>query len=246
MAPKLPDSANRLAKLAWESILTPHDNGPRSDSRLAIGAATRLWRSRGSTNSGWTGSDADRQREVAELRKAQIHLQLSDTCKASGGGGEHLVYRAKPHDGWLYKATWREGFGFIPGRDESGKWRLLPATPSDYLLRCGIANVVFGDHIRLLCIAQDQTGSYSVPSILTSQPYVLGEPSTPEEICAALMRQGFEPLLKATHRASGLHDTWCRRADHVVICDAVSGNFVTTPDGDVLPIDLPAAFVAKL
>ncbi len=200
----------------------------------------------GSTDQSWSGSNADREAEVAELRTAQVEFTLSSTHQARGGGGEHLVFRREPHDGLIYKATWREQFGFVPGLDARGRWRLFPATPSQYLLRCGLANSVFGDDIRLLAIAQDQAGGSDVPSIVTSQPFVIGSPPDEHEIARYLSALGFQPLPRATHRPSGLHDVWCRREDHLVICDAVSGNFVRTPAGDILPIDLPAALLATL
>ncbi len=204
-----------------------------------------LGRNRSSDQS-WAGGDADREAEVAELREAQVELQLSHTFKARGGGGEHLIFRAEPHDGFIYKATWREQFGFVPGLDARGRWRLLKATPSQYLLRCGLANAVFGDDIQLYAIAQDQAGDSGVPSIITSQPFIVGTPAAEKEIAAYLKKLGFEALPAAAHRPSGLHDVWCRRRDSLVICDAVAGNFVRTPTGEILPIDLPAAVIPGL
>lgn len=180
---------------------------------------------------------------MAELREAQVDLQLSRTFKAGGGGGEHLIYRAEPHDGFIYKATWREQFGFVPGLDARSRWRLLKATPSQYLIRCGLANAVFGDDIQLYAIAQDQVGDSGVPSIITSQPFIVGTPAAKKEIAAYLKKLGFEPLPAAAHRPSGLHDVWWRRRDSLVICDAVAGNFVRTPKGEIVPIDLPAAII---
>lgn len=206
----------------------------------------RLLGRSGSPDQSWAGGHADRQTEVAELRQAQIDLTLSSSHKARGGGGEHLIFRAEPHDGRIYKATWREQFGFVPGFDPRGRWRLLPATPSQYLLRCGLANVVFGDDIRLFAIAQDQAGDSETPSIIISQPFIVGEPPDEHEIADSLRALRFEPLPRAAHRPSGLHDVWCRSDDGLMICDAVSGNFVRTPAGEIVAIDLPAAIVGGL
>lgn len=199
-----------------------------------------------SSDQSWARCDADRETEVAELREAQADLQLSRTFKARGGGGEHLIFRAEPHDGFIYKATWREQFGFVPGLDARGRWRLLKATPSQYLLRCGLANAVFGDDIQLYSIAQDQAGDSVVPSIITSQPFIVGTPAEEKEIVAYLKKLRFEPLPSASHRPSGLHDVWCRHRDSMVICDAVSGNFVRTPKGEIVPIDLPSCILPGL
>lgn len=198
------------------------------------------------TSESRTGGDPDREAEVAELREAQIDLHLSRTFEAAGGGGEHLTYFARKRDGFIYKATWREQYGFVPGLDARGRWRLLKATPSQYFLRCGLANAVFGDDIQLYAITQDQAGDSSVPSIITSQPFIIGTPAKAKDITIYLKKLGFESLPLAVHRPSGLHDVWCRRHDSLVICDAVSGNFVRTPNGDIVPIDLPAAIVPNL
>lgn len=243
---KTADAATELAKRAWQTILFPHDHRPGPNASLATGAAMRLLGRNRSSDQSWAGGDADREAEVAELREAQVELQLSHTFKARGGGGEHLIFRAEPHDGFIYKATWREQFGFVPGLDARGRWRLLKATPSQYLLRCGLANAVFGDDIQLYAIAQDQAGDSGVPSIITSQPFIVGTPAAEKEIAAYLKKLGFEALPAAAHRPSGLHDVWCRRRDSLVICDAVAGNFVRTPTGEILPIDLPAAVIPGL
>jgi hypothetical protein len=199
-----------------------------------------------STDQSWVGGDSDREAEVAELREAQTDLQLSRTFEAAGGGGEHLTFFTRQRDGLIYKATWHEQFGVVPGLDARGRWRLLKATPLQYMLRCGLANAVFGDDIQLYAIAQDQAGDSSVPSIVTSQPFVIGMPATEKDIATYLKKLGFEPLPTAAHRPSGLHDVWCRRRDSLAVCDAVSGNFVRTPNGDIVPIDLPAAILPRL
>lgn len=239
----LSTAALDLAKRAWQSILFPHDHRPGPNASLATGAAMRLLGRNRSSDQSWAGGDSDREAEVAELREAQVDLPLSSSFQARGGGGEHLIFRAEPHDGFIYKATWREQFGFVPGLDARGRWRLLKATPSQYLLRCGLANAVFGDDIQLHAIAQDQAGDSSVPSIVTSQPFIVGTPATEKDISTYLKKLGFEPLPLAAHRPSGLHDVWCRRQDSLVVCDAVSGNFVRTPKADIVPIDLPAAIL---
>lgn len=243
---KTADAATELAKRAWQTILFPHDHRPGPNASLATGAAMRLLGRSQITGASRSGGDADREAEVAELREAQVDLQLSRTFEAAGGGGEHLTFLTRKRDGFIYKATWREQFGFVPGLDARGRWRLLKATPSQYLLRCGLANAVFGDDIQLYAIAQDQAGDSGVPSIITSQPFIVGTPAAEKEITAYLKKLGFEALPAAAHRPSGLHDVWCRRRDSLVICDAVAGNFVRTPTGEILPIDLPAAVIPGL
>lgn len=246
MRVSLNSAATELAKRAWQTILFPHDHRPGPNASLATGAAMRLLGRSQITDQSRSGGDTDREAEMAELREAQTDLHLSRTFEAAGGGGEHLTYLARKRDGFIYKATWREQFGFVPGFDARGRWRLLKATPSQYLLRCGLANAVFGDDIQLYAIAQDQAGDSVVPSIITSQPFIVGTPAAEKEIAAYLKKLGFEPLPAATHRPSGLHDVWCRRRDSMVICDAVAGNFVRTPKGEIVPIDLPACILPGL
>ena len=246
MPAALNESAITLAKRAWQSILFPHDYRPGPNASLAIGAALRLLGRSQGAGASWAGSDKDREAEVAELREAQVEFDFTQGHDPAGGGGEHLTYFAKERDGLIYKATWREQFGFVPKLNDRGKLVLCVASPSEYLLRCGLANVAFGDDIRLLCVAQDQAGGSEFPSIITSQPFIVGEPPDARAIAKHLRALEFRPLPKADHRPSGLHDVWYRRADQVVICDAVAGNFVRTMAGDIVAIDLPAALAADI
>ena len=82
-----------------------------------------------------------------------------------------------------------------------------------------------------------------MPSIITSQPFVIGEPATPDAVRRYLEGLDFIPLPQRRDPVTGLHDVWYRAADQVMICDAVAGNFVQARDGQVAAIDLPAAIV---
>lgn len=237
-------AAVALAKRACESILFAHDHRPGPNASLATGAALRiLGRSQGA-GAGWIGGHTDREAEVAEIRSAQIEFEFTaEGYEPAGGGGEHLTFFRVERDGLIYKATWRDSFGFVPAFDAKDDLVLREATPSEYLLRCGLANVVFGDAIRLMCIAPDQAGQSEVPSIITSQPFVIGSPAEPDVVRRYLESLDFIPLPQRRDPVTGLHDVWYRAADQVMICDAVAGNFVQSPDGQVAAIDLPAAIV---
>ncbi len=236
-------SALALAKRAWESILFTHDNRSRPNACLAKGSALRILSRNGSANQSGTRGDSDREREIHELRKAEVDCILSKNYKAKGGGGEHLVFRTEPPDGLIYKATWREQFGFIPAWDENGDLELRAALPSEYFLRCGLANVVFGDDIQLFCVAQDQVSNSGVPSIITTQPFIVGRPAAREEIVNYLEGLGFFFLGELEQKKSGLHDVWYRQEDQVMVCDAVPGNFVRAQDGTLAAIDLPMSLL---
>jgi hypothetical protein len=241
---KLNSAAIALAKSAWESILFPHDNRSEPNAGLAKNAALRILAASEGPGKSWSGSDASRQREINELRAVEIECSLPKLYQLVGGGGEHLVFTANPPNGLFYKATWHERFGFVPAFDEFGNLELRPATPAEYLLRCGIANVVFGDDIRLHSIVPDQVGNSGIPSIVTSQPFVVGRPAEQEEITAYMQSLGFVCLQTLLDVDTGLHDVWYRPLDQVLVCDAVAGNFVYTEDGIVAAIDLPAAFLS--
>lgn len=240
---QLNPAAVALAKSAWETILFPHDNRPGPNARLAQGAALRILAGIQSPGSGGPRSDADCQREIAALRQAELDFAFSRDYEPTGGGGEHLTFSAIVPDDLIYKATWREQFGFVPDWDGNDDLVLRPASPSEYLLRCGLANVVFGDDIQLMCIAQDQVGSSNVPSIVTSQPFIVGRPAETQEIVAYLEQLGFQSIRSRIHQASGLHDVWYRPDDQVMLCDAVAGNFVCTAEGIVAAIDLPMSLL---
>jgi hypothetical protein len=245
MRTPLNPAAAALAKRAWESILFPHDHRPGPNQSLATGAALRLLSRNGTADQGWVGGYSTCEAEVEEFRQAEVDFHfIREGFRPSGGGGEHLIYRTEPPNGFIYKATWRGQFGFVPDFDERDALVLRPASPMEYLLRCGLANVVFGDAIRLFAVGPDQSGRDGLPSILTQQPFVVGEPPKPKEIRRVMRAHGFLELPHVDASGSGLHDVWYRPEDQVMVCDAVAGNFVRAGNGQVVAIDLPAALVA--
>jgi hypothetical protein len=234
-------AALALANRAWDTILFPHDHRPGPNASLAQSAALRIFTRNGSPDQSRSGGHSTCQREIEDLQDAEVHCVLSENYQPKGGGGEHLVFRTEPPDGLIYKATWRGQFGFIPAWDENDELELRPASPSEYLLRCGLANAVFGDDIQLWCIAQDQAGNSGIPSIVTTQPFIVGRPAEEREIKRYLKSLGFLHFPVKTIDPSGIHDVWYRLEDQVMVCDAVSGNFVYSADGTLAAIDLPMA-----
>jgi hypothetical protein len=105
------------------------------------------------------------------------------------------------------------------------------ATPGDYFERMISANEVFGDGIRFEGIIEgDQS------SIVISQPKVEGSmPEQPEITVHLRDRLGFDRV-----------DTliWYRPSDGLVIGDTKRSNFIQTPDGQIVPIDIAACFAS--
>jgi hypothetical protein len=235
-------TAQALANRAWDTILFPHDHRPGPNARLAQSAALRIFARIQSPGQCRPGSDEACKREIEALHEGEVYYSLAASHEPTGGGGEHLTFSAIPPDEFIYKATWRGQFGFVPAWDEDDDLVLRPALPSEYLLRCGLANAVFGDDIQLHCIAQDQVGNSGIPSIITTQPFIVGRPAEPREIKAYLRALGFLHLQGRDHLTSDLHDVWYRPDDQLMVCDAVSGNFVISSHGDISAIDLPMAF----
>ncbi|MCA1963796.1 MAG: hypothetical protein LDL31_07620 [Prosthecobacter sp.] len=103
------------------------------------------------------------------------------------------------------------------------------ATPAQYLERMVLLNEVFQDGIRLEGIMEGDQ-----PSLIISQPKVAG--TLPEQpAITAFLRD----VLKF-ERVDTL--IWYRPADGLVIGDTKRSNFIQTPDGYILPIDLTARF----
>ena len=169
-AAPLNESAATLASRAWQSILFPHDYQPGPNAGLAIGAALRLLGRREGAGASWAGGDAARQAELDELRDAQIECTLSQNYQARGGGGEHLIFRAEPHDGRIYKATWHEQFGWVPKLNRAGQLRLCPPSglhdvwyrPADQMLVC---DAVAGNFVRT---ADGQLFAIDLPAALVA------------------------------------------------------------------------------
>jgi len=105
------------------------------------------------------------------------------------------------------------------------------ATPAEYLERMIITNEVFGDGIQLEGVIEgDQS------SIVISQPKLEGTMPEQTEITAHLRdKLGFDRV-----------DTliWYRPSDGLVIGDTKRSNFIKTPDGQIVPIDITARFAS--
>lgn len=110
---------------------------------------------------------------------------------------------------------------------------LVPALPLEYLERLLLCNQVFGDDLHLDGVALEEGELV----ILTSQPALIGEPPTCEEIEAFFHRVWFQPLAGLPLGNPGAL-AFYRDLDEVAAFDAHPGNFVKDHSGVILPIDL--------
>ena len=94
-----------------------------------------------------------------------------------------------------------------------------------YLANLSAANRLFGDDIQFHGVLETATG----PSLVTSQPFVVGTAPTPEEVTHWFQANGYQ--------ACG-YNRWHHPESGTEIADAHSGNLIKTADGELVPIDL--------
>jgi hypothetical protein len=148
-------------------------------------------------------------------------------------GGEHVIYNSTEGPQRLFKVTHpgQAGLTIVTHRNSRGEFNsaIGSATPAEYLERMIIANEVFQDAIQLEGIIEgDQS------SIVISQPKLEG--SMPEQV-------EISAHLKDTLKFDRV-DTliWYRPTDGLVIGDTKRSNFIKTPDGQLVPIDIAARY----
>ncbi len=110
---------------------------------------------------------------------------------------------------------------------------MIQALPLEYLERLAIQNRVFGDDIRLEGVAAE--GNKIV--VVTSQPILVGQPTTEQDISVLMVKLWFKPLV-GLHLGRPGALAFYRELDDVAAFDAHPGNFVTDTQNIVLPIDL--------
>ena len=150
------------------------------------------------------------------------------------GGEEHRVWT--PGDGSRhFKATHpgRSGFAVVCGEETGGLPELTNALPLEYLERLILQNRIFGDRTTLEGVASE--GGRLV--ILTSQPTVIGDEVSDDDMIEFMQKLWFAPLHGLSLGRPGAL-AFYRDLDEVAAFDAHPGNFVKDGDGVVLPIDL--------
>lgn len=121
----------------------------------------------------------------------------------------------------------------VSGEETGFQPELTGALPLEYLERLLLQNSLFGDRIEFEGIAQEKGQLV----IVTSQPTLLGEPVTYEEMTAFMRKLWFQPLTGLSLGRPGSL-AFYRDLDEVAAFDAHPGNFVKDDNGVVLPIDL--------
>ena len=150
------------------------------------------------------------ERIEAEQRRliawAKAHGKLGGRLpKDDVGGGEHTV-RLDDKADLVFKATRldkQKGYGIALGSYTHG------ATPSEYLDRLNLQNIIFNDDIRLERVVLKK----GQPVIVTSQPTIKGTVPTQTAIDETMEAKGFEKLSRAriTTRNMGCCSTICFR-----------------------------------
>jgi hypothetical protein len=172
---------------------------------------------------------------LVEWSRTHRRFDVSRLAAERDRGGEHAVYNAIEGPQLLFKVTHpgHAGLTVVTHRNRRGEFNsaIGSATPVDYFERMIIANEVFGDGIRFEGIIEgDQS------SIVISQPKVEGSmPEQPEITVHLRDRLGFDRV-----------DTliWYRPSDGLVIGDTKRSNFIQTPDGQIVPIDIAACLAS--
>ncbi len=144
------------------------------------------------------------------------------------GGEEHRICRG--HD--LYrKATYAGHYGFTVIAATGGP-TLTHALPGEYFERLLLANRHFEDDVRLLGISRESEGLV----VFTSQPTVVGVPTTREEMTGYFTQRHFTliPNFFAGYRGSL---SFYRDLDQMAVFDAHPANFLKDRSGIILPID---------
>ena len=164
----------------------------------------------------------------------------TDLGRHIGGGGEHEVYHQQGSE-VVHKITHRGQFGFVIDQDsdnKSNKLCLRCALPTEYLLRLGTQNLVFGDTIRVEGVHKEKG---KTASIVTSQIEVdLGRP-TQQEVNDFMIQCGFvrvpDDMMLSQYANKAF---WYRAADSILTGDTNPENFSKADDHNIVPIDVIA------
>jgi hypothetical protein len=101
----------------------------------------------------------------------------------------------------------------------------------------GLMDAVFGVPVFVIRIVSNPFGC---PQIATRQPWIDGDIPSPGELSDWLHQQGFSSVPRSLHDRASVPagSAWFRPADNVLMGDAVARNFLKTPDGIIVPIDV--------
>lgn len=196
----------------------------------------------------------DASREIEILRE-----ELSDDYRRTRGSAiaqqliseqESLVHWARRTETLISEADWQSWVGRLQ-EIASGQEHLVYLDPTSrrvfkitkpssyglggyayrYLSYLALSNQIFSDDIRIEAVAQiyDHDNEELFAAIVISQPYIVGERPTEEEI-----REWFK---KYDYEKDGRH-IYVNREEGVRVEDAHTGNLIKVEGGELVPIDV--------
>jgi len=243
--PTLSDDESRSR--AYAAILQPLPSDPSLRDRSGKAAssphpcAEELHRSADQESFGWARRSKRERLLDDQLAILNRHATVpGDLGTHIGGGGEHEVYHRQGSH-LVHKATNRGEFGYVIDQEsdnKSNKLTLRHALPSEYLLRLGTQNLLFGDTIRVEAICKEKG---KTASIITSQVEVdLGRP-TQAEVNDFMAQCGFvrvpDDMMLSQYSNKFF---WYRASDSVLTGDTNPENFSRAADNIIVPIDVIA------
>ena len=241
-------AGEKLARLAVALILGNESespdpqNDPRGDAGRLRAALADVLRGASPFHPGRHSASrrsAAAARQVEALGEVAGQLSLGPEI---GRGGEHIVHHTEGRRE-VQKLTLPDtgGYGFVPDVDGDIVW-LRPAIASEYLGRLGLMDAVFGVPSRVTGILTNHQGA---PQIASSQPWVDGIIPESDEVSDWLHEQGFAPVPRRFHERGSVPagSVWYRRTDDILMGDAVPRNFLKTPDGIIVPIDVSLTLI---
>ena len=197
-----------------------------ADARRAIESSADFTRGGTPPVPGHDATERQRAERIeAEQRRliawAKAHGKLGGRLpKDDVGGGEHIV-RLDDKADRVFKATQlgkQKGYGIALGSYTHG------ATPSEYLDRLNLQNLIFNDDIRLERVVVKN----GQPVIVTSQPAIKGTVPTQAAIDETMEAKGFEKLTPGAY-----YDA----VDGLLLYDLFPKNAMQAADGVIYPFD---------
>jgi hypothetical protein len=146
------------------------------------------------------------------------------------GGREHDV-RYEPETGLWWKYTKPNLAGYTISWS-GGEPYMHNALPSEYLERMLRMNAIFGDDVQLIGLWNPSGHDWR---IITSQPHVIGEAATLEQLGAAFEAVGFEIL---PWRGIGYASSLAVRKDGIDVWDIHPANVLISDTGLPMPFDV--------
>lgn len=199
-----------------------------ADPSRTLESSSNFTRGGGPPTPDHDASDTSRRKRVETEQKRLIQWAQGNQKLGSSGrlppeftrGGEHLVFFQKRTRRYI-KATLPDrqlGYGIALGSFVHG------ATPSEYLDRLNLQNLLFNDDIRLERIVRNN----GRPIIVTSQPAIKGSNPTQVELDELMVAKGYEKLANGAYydEPSGL-----------LVFDLFPRNAFCAADRQIYPID---------